>query len=95
MYVDNAISRTYAGVSFATGTSLTTIAQATASYTGWQMPDQYVMLRDTVRRFMIDEVKPVEDKLPHDATSPPPDVLARLQASARELGLWCVQSPAE
>ena len=74
---------------------MTTLAQATASYTGWQMPDQYVMLRETVRRFMIDEVKPVEDKLPHDATSPPPDVLARLQASARELGLWCVQSPSE
>ncbi len=63
--------------------------------TGWQMPDEYVMLRDTVRRFMREEVKPVEDKLPHDAVAPAPDDLARLRKLARELGLWCVQSPGE
>ena len=64
-------------------------------YTGWQMPEEYVILRDTVRRFMDEEVKPVEDRLPHDAVSPAPDDLGRLRKLARELGLWCVQSPAE
>ena len=63
----------------------------TGSYTGWQMPEEYVILRDTVKRFMNEEVKPVEDKLPHDAVSPAPDDLARLRKLARELGLWCVQ----
>ncbi len=65
------------------------------STTGWQLPDEYVMLRDTVRRFMTDKVRPVEDKLPHDAVSPAPEDLARLRSEARALGLWCVQSPAE
>ena len=74
---------------------MTTPQPSKASSTGWQLPDEYVMLRDTVRRFMTDQVKPVEDKLPHDATSPSPEALAKLQASARELGLWCVQSPVE
>ena len=63
--------------------------------TGWKLPDEYEMLRDTVRRFMQQEVGPVEDTLPHDATEPAPADLARLRSRARALGLWCVQSPAE
>ena len=74
---------------------MTTPQPSAASATGWQLPDEYVMLRETVRRFMADEVKPVEDALPHDAVSPAPEALARLRASARNLGLWCLQSPAE
>src|SRR5207253_6387661 len=41
------------------------------------------------------EVKPAEDKLPHDAYELPPDVLERLQTKARDIGLWCVRSPVE
>ena len=33
----------------------------------WELPEELRMLRDTIRRFMEEEVKPVEDKLPHDA----------------------------
>lgn len=61
----------------------------------WALPDEYVMLADTVRRFMDRDVRPAEDKMPHDATSLEPEDLARLQAQARALGLWCVQSPSE
>ena len=61
----------------------------------WALPDEYVMLADTVRRFMERDVRPAEDKMPHDATSLEPDDLARLQRQAREMGLWCVQSPEE
>ena len=61
----------------------------------WTLPDEYVMLRDSVRRFMEREVRPAEEALPHDATNLPPDVLARLQAQARAMGLWCPQSPAQ
>lgn len=68
---------------------------AAAGPTGWQLPDEYVLLRDTVRRFMAEHVKPVEDRLPHDAIAPAAEDLARLQREARALGLWCVQSPAE
>ena len=61
----------------------------------WSLPDEYVMLADTVRRFMEREVRPAEDKLEHDATSLPQDELARLQGMARDMGVWCNQSPAE
>jgi acyl-CoA dehydrogenase len=59
----------------------------------WELPEEYRMLRDTIRRFMQKEVKPIEDRLPHDANAPGDDDLAKLQRMAREMGLWCVQSP--
>lgn len=61
----------------------------------WNLPHEYVMLGETVRRFMEREVRPAEDKVPHDATSLPDEVLGTLQAQAREMGVWCAQSPAE
>jgi acyl-CoA dehydrogenase len=61
----------------------------------WTLPDEYVMLQDTVRRFMQEEVRPAEEKAPHDAVTLAPEGLAPLQKRARELGLWCNQSPAE
>lgn len=62
---------------------------------GWDLPEDLVMLRETARRFMRQEVKPEEDKLPHDATELPAEALKPLQARARALGLWQLQSPAE
>ena len=61
----------------------------------WTLPDEYLMLRDTVRRFMERDVRPVEDAAPHDAVSLAPATLEPLQQKARALGLWCNQSPAE
>ena len=61
----------------------------------WTLPDEYVMLQDTVRRFMQEQVRPAEEKAPHDAVTLAPEVLAPLQQRARALGLWCNQSPAE
>jgi acyl-CoA dehydrogenase len=61
----------------------------------WELPPELVMLRDTVRRFMNEEIKPEEDKVPHNAYKLPPDVLSRLQAKAKAIGLWCMQSPVE
>lgn len=61
----------------------------------WTLPEEYVMLRDSLRRFMERDVRAAEENVPHDATSLPPDVLAGLQAQAREMGVWCAQSPAE
>jgi acyl-CoA dehydrogenase len=61
----------------------------------WELPEELVALRETVRRFMMNEVKPVEDALPHDTYLPPPEILRPLQQKARALGLWFVQSPVE
>ena len=61
----------------------------------WELPEELVALRETVRRFMATEVKPVDDRLPHDTYLPPAEILRPLQQKARALGLWFVQSPAE
>ena len=60
----------------------------------WELPEELVALRNTVQRFMRTEVKPVEDRLPHDAYLPPAEMLEDLRRKARALGLWQVQSPA-
>lgn len=61
----------------------------------WELPEEFRMLRDTVRRFMQAEVHPLEATLPHDAAGLPPEQLRPLQAKARSLGLWALQTPAE
>jgi acyl-CoA dehydrogenase len=61
----------------------------------WELPDELVMLRDVVRRFMAQEVRPLEDTLPHDAAGLPRDRLEGLQRKARDIGLWSLQTPAE
>ena len=61
----------------------------------WDLPEELKMLRDTVRRFMDQEVKPLEDTLPHDAYTLEPEPLKALQKKARDLGLWCLETPAE
>ena len=61
----------------------------------WSLPEEYKMLRDTMRRFMEREVRPAEDKTEHDSNALPADMLATLRQRAREMGVWCVQSPAE
>ena len=53
------------------------------------------MLRHTVRRFMDAHVHPIEEKLDHDTVGLPREQLVELQARARALGLWSLQTPAE
>jgi acyl-CoA dehydrogenase len=61
----------------------------------WELPEELVMLRDTVRRFMAAHVHPVEEKLDHDTVGLPREQLVELQSEARCLGLWALQTPAE
>ena len=61
----------------------------------WQLPEELVMLRDTVRRFMDAQVHPLEEKLDHDTVGLPREQLVELQAKARQLGLWSLQTPEE
>jgi acyl-CoA dehydrogenase len=61
----------------------------------WELPEELQHLRETVRRFMINEVKPIEDKLEHDAVRCAPEDLGVLQAKARALGLFHLRTPAE
>jgi len=65
------------------------------SHDSWELPEELRLMRDTTRRFMQSEVKPLEDKLPHDAYELANDELLPLQQKARDIGLWCVRTPAE
>ncbi|MFF3574844.1 acyl-CoA dehydrogenase family protein, partial [Nocardia jiangxiensis] len=73
---------------------MTTIEQK--SVTGaWELPEEFRLLRETVRRFMETEVRPLEDSLAHDVAGLPRAQLLPLQAKARALGLWALQTPEE
>lgn len=61
----------------------------------WELPEELVMLRDTVHRFVQTEVRPLEDQLPHDSAGFPSEQLAGLQEKARALGLWALSTPEE
>jgi len=61
----------------------------------WEMPEELRMLQETTRKFMQREVKAAEANEPHDSWHLPDEKLKPLQAKARQLGLWCVQTPAE
>lgn len=61
----------------------------------WELPEELRMLQQTMRRFMKEEVLPVEEKLPYDAFETPADLLGPLQKNAVDLGLWLVRTPQE
>lgn len=61
----------------------------------WELPEELVALRDVVRRFMAQEVRQLEDTLPHDTAGLPEDLLLRLQEKARGAGLWALNTPEE
>ena len=69
--------------------------QSFATLGAWELPEELVQLRETVRRFMINDVKPVEDKLEHDAVRCSPEDLKTLRAKAKVLGLAHLRTPAE
>lgn len=61
----------------------------------WELPEELRSLQAMTRRFMQNEIKAVEDKLPHDAFEVPDEMLRPLQMQARALGLWCPRTAAE
>ena len=61
----------------------------------WELPEELRLVRDTVRRFMKEDVCPNEEKLPHDAVEMPPGMLEPLRDKARQIGLWGYRSPLE
>ncbi len=72
-----------------------TSAHALNTLGAWELPEELRMLQEVTRQFMVNDVRPVEDTLPHDSFKMPPEKLAPLQEKARSLGLWCVETPGE
>ena len=57
--------------------------------------DELTMVRDTVRRFTREQVRPVEDSLDPDAIEFPPEDVARLQEQTRAMGMFSAGAPEE
>ncbi|MGD8829083.1 MAG: acyl-CoA dehydrogenase family protein [Pseudomonadales bacterium] len=66
-----------------------------ANHYGFQLPEELVLLREQIRRFMREEVKPIEDKLPHDATGCSAEDRAYLKGLAERMGLTRLTVPEE
>src|SRR5262245_1560140 len=63
------------------------------SFAGYRLPEELAALRDQVRRFVRDEILPVEQRIDPDAPEIPEDDWKRLAARTRAAGLWCLGVP--
>jgi acyl-CoA dehydrogenase len=61
----------------------------------FELSEEHRVLRDVVAKFVERELIPLENQLGPAHGPIPPDVLARLQARTRELGLWLLDTPEE
>ncbi|MFM2261491.1 MAG: hypothetical protein RI959_167, partial [Pseudomonadota bacterium] len=56
--------------------------------------DEQKMMIDTIRRFIAEELKPLEDELENTGALPDADA-RRIHAKTKELGLYALNMPAE
>ncbi len=59
-----------------------------------QLPEEFRMMKETLRRFIDNEVIPIEREA-YDGHEMVPEIREKLQARARELGFWMIDVPEE
>ncbi len=59
------------------------------------LSDEQKLFQETIRRFVKNEILPVEQKIDPDATEFPPEDLARLQEKTRAMGMFAPGVPEE
>jgi acyl-CoA dehydrogenase len=62
-------------------------------FPGFALPDELRLLRDQVRRFVREELVPLERELDPDAPEIPHEAFVRLTAKTRAAGLWALGAP--
>ena len=65
------------------------------SFPGYALPPELAFLRDQVRRFVREEIIPLEQTLDPDAAEVPEEDYRRLSAKTKAAGLWCLGAPEE
>ncbi len=60
-----------------------------------ELSDEQKLIVATVRRFVREEIVPLEAKLDPDASELPPEDFARLSAKVKAMGFWGLDIPAE
>jgi acyl-CoA dehydrogenase len=64
-------------------------------FPGFTLPDELRLLRDQVRRFIREEIIPLEQRLDPDAPGIPDEDFDRLAAKTKAAGLWALGAPEE
>jgi acyl-CoA dehydrogenase len=64
-------------------------------FPGFTLPDELRVLRDQVRRFVREEIVPLEQTLDPDAPDIPREHFERLSAKTKAAGLWALGIPVE
>jgi acyl-CoA dehydrogenase len=65
------------------------------SFPGFTLPEELRILRDQVRRFIREEIIPLEQRLDPDAPGIPDEDFERLAAKTKAAGLWALGAPEE
>ncbi|OGK84530.1 MAG: hypothetical protein A2X52_11705 [Candidatus Rokubacteria bacterium GWC2_70_16] len=63
------------------------------SFAGYTLPSELALLRDQVRRFIREEILPIEQRIDPDAPEIPEEDYRRLSARTKAAGLWCLGAP--
>src|SRR3989442_6189843 len=64
-------------------------------FPGFTLPDELRLLREQVRRFIREEIIPLEQRLDPDAPGIPDEDYERLAAKTKAAGLWALAAPEE
>ncbi len=65
------------------------------TFPGYTLPSELLALREQIRRFIREEILPVEQRIDPDAAEIPDEDFRRLSARTRAAGLWCLGAPEE
>src|SRR5262245_63307370 len=65
------------------------------SFPGYRLPEELNLLREQVRRFVRDEIIPVEQRIDPDAPDIPEEDFKRLSQKTKAAGLWALGAPEE
>src|SRR5215468_6204211 len=63
------------------------------TFAGFTLPDELRLLREQIRRFIREEIIPLEQRLDPDAPGLPPEDWERLASKTKAAGLWALAAP--
>src|SRR5574342_42677 len=66
-----------------------------ALFSGFTLPDELRILREQIRRFIQEEIIPLEQRLDPDAPDSPDEDFSRLSAKTKAAGLWALGAKEE